>query len=108
MAAPAKSPARKRAETMVIRVFDELDRSGKNSERLRKFFDSMDEKSFMRWAREFAADPEDFFTLEVLPWGEPGIPDIERAAAVIGVPLDERVTFPHLGGQTTLEPVPVG
>jgi hypothetical protein len=100
---------RKRIEGLVLEVFKTLDRTGGNHERYKAFFASMDDKAFDLWCKRFLNDPEENFYLEVLPYkSEPHITDIKKAADILGVPLEERLTLRHQGGVKTPHPVPVG
>jgi len=100
---------RKEIEALVFKVFDILDKTKSNTERYKKYFKGLNDKRFTSWATKFLKDPEEHFFLEVLPYkNEPHLKDIKRAANVLKIPLEEIVTYPHLGGIQTPQPVPVG
>ena len=112
------SRARTEIQKIVLKVFDALDRTGSNSEKHRKMFGSMDDKAFDKWVKALLKDDDAYIQLEVMPFkNEPTINDIEKAAKVLGVPLEENVYFPHEGGTSddggkepvrTARKVPVG
>jgi len=105
----ATTGKRRRVEQLVLDVFSALDKTGGNTAHYRAFFKSMSDEQFARWIGGFLRDEEENFYLEAIPGrNEPALADIEKAAKILGVPLNERVTFPHLGGVKTREAVPVG
>ena len=100
---------RKRIEALVAGTFSALDRTGRNADRYAAFFGAMDDAKFERWARALFADEDENFFLECTPYAtEPSMADIRKAARFLKLPLEERVTFRHLGGIMTRDPVPVG
>jgi len=100
---------RKEIETLIYSIFDKLDKTNENTDRYKTFFKNLNDKQFTSWATKFLKDPEENFYLEVLPYkNEPHLKDIKKAADILKIPLEETVTFPHLGGIQTPKPVPVG
>ena len=100
---------RKEIETLIFLVFDKLDKTNLNTKKYKDFFKGLNDKRFTSWATKFFKDPEENFFLEVLPYkNEPHLKDIKKAANVLKIPLEEVVTFPHLGGVQTPQKVPVG
>jgi len=86
-----------------------LDKTGLNSRKYAEFFRSMDDAKFKRWLEAFLKDEEENFFLEIIPHkNEPSLGDIEKAAKLLGIPLEERVVFPANGGVKTKDAVPVG
>jgi len=101
---------RKKMEDMILKTFSLLDTSGANTDKHKKFFKSLDDKAFTKWADNFFKDKEQNFFLEVMPYeNEPHMDDIKKAAKFLDVPLDETVKLNYLDGEVyTKDPVPVG
>jgi len=86
------STKRKRILDLIVSVLDKLDRTGANSKKYISFFNSMNDKQFETWMKKFSSDPDMFITMEVLPFkNEPKFSDIEAAAKVLDLPLEEYV-----------------
>jgi hypothetical protein len=69
----------------------------------------MTDPQFEKWIKEFIGNEEENFFLEVIPHkNEPSLVEIEKAAKLLNIPLEERVVFPHSGGVKTKNAVPVG
>jgi len=100
---------RKKIETSVLETFRILDKTGRNAERYQAFFKSMSDAQFEKWVKSFLADKDENFFLECMPYdSEPSLEEIEKAAKYLKIPLKETVTFRHLNGVQSSEPVPVG
>lgn len=100
---------RKEIEDKVLKTFSILDKTGENLKRYQEFFKGMDDKQFSSWINKFLKDDDFNFVLEVVPFkNEPNLKAIQKAANFLKVPLEEVVTFNHLGGVQTKEKVPVG
>jgi hypothetical protein len=105
----SRAENRKAVESLVIGTFAALDRTGLNPKKYLDFFSSLSDDQFAKWLESFLADEDENFFLEVIPHrNEPSFPDIEKAAKILGIQLEERVVFPHSGGIMTRTPVPVG
>jgi hypothetical protein len=106
---PSVKEKRKKITELVYKVMDKLDKTKENSDRYRKFFDSLSDAEFSKWAEAFFKNPDENFFLEVLPYkNEPKLKDILDALKILNIPSREYVTCHHLGGITTKQPVPVG
>ena len=104
---------RKKIQNMIYDTISILDKSGKNLEAYKKFFDSMSDEEFNKYMKRFLNDPEEHFYMEIIPFqNEPTLKDIKKAADYLGVPLEEYVYFRHDGNKNnpvrTKYPVPVG
>src|SRR5699024_7533264 len=96
----------------IMKVFDKLDKSGKNSEKLKNFYNTMNNEEFIRYMKRFVNSDENFY-LEVLPnKNEPKLKDVEEALEAINVPTNEYVYYQHDGDKNnpirTRYQVPVG
>lgn len=86
---------RKKIELIVLGVMDKLDKSKINSKKYKDFFANMSDMEFDKWIKRFLEDEDENFRLEVLPFkNEPSYQDIEAAAKLINVPLEEYVYLP--------------
>jgi hypothetical protein len=74
-----------------------LDKSEKNTEKYRVFFDKMSDQKFKDFSLAFFKDPKQQWYLEVEPFvSEPSFEDVEDAAKVTGTQLFDYVAFPYL------------
>ena len=100
---------RKKVMDKITKVYTYLDRTGENLNYQLGYWNSMSDTKFMKEMKAFLDDEKANFTLEVLPnKNEPSLKDIKDALKSIGVPENEYVYFPHLGGIRTKHKVPVG
>ncbi len=105
---------REKMEKVVYDTFSALDKTGANTEKYKKMFASMTDKEFDKFFREFFADENQYLILNICDYEvDLRIEDIEKAAKVLGVPLFEKVAFPHYTMDknktiVTKERVPVG
>ena len=100
---------RKKVMDKITKVYTYLDRTGENLNYQLGYWNSMSDVKFMKEMKAFLNDEKANFTLEVLPnKNEPSLKDIKDALKSIGVPENEYVYFPHLGGIRTKHKVPVG
>lgn len=98
---------RKALEAEIYELMDDLDPSGKNSERMKKMFTQMDDKKFYQYMNDFFNDPDKNFTVAYEPLDNPvNMTFIERIARKHGVPMYERVYKPYITGD--LENPPMG
>lgn len=103
---------RKQAENMVYTVFDTLDPSGTNKKKYEKMFSSMSNTEFEKFCYELWEDDAKNFVLDIVEFErEINLEYVEKAADILGIPLEEYVIFPFIGndGQpiVTKEKVPV-
>lgn len=83
---------RKKMESIIYAVFDKLDRTGLNTGKYRNMFRSMNDKQFSEYMDKFLNNFDLNFRLEVIPHkNEPSFKDIEDAAKLINMPLEEYV-----------------
>lgn len=88
---------RKKMENLVYEVMNELDPSGTNTTRYKKLFGSMSDSKFESFMRSMFEDDNIDFTLEIKDFErELSMKQIENAAKVIKVPLEEYVILPHI------------
>jgi len=100
---------RKEITSLIYKVFDALDKTHENTDRYKAFFEKMTDAEFSKWADSFFKNPDENFFLEVLPYkNEPNLRDILKALGILHIPAREYVTFRHLNGVCTRQPVPVG
>lgn len=83
-------------EKLVYDVFDQMDPTGSNTKMYKDQFSAMNDKEFEAYAVEMFNDHRIFHCLEMVGYeSEPTTDGIERAAKVLGIPLYEKVAFPH-------------
>jgi hypothetical protein len=88
---------RKQIEKLIYDTFDALDPSGANTTKYREMFDEMDEKAFQSFFKEYLANDEENFILDIVEFEHSLQMDYcEAAAKVLGIPLMEHVYMPHL------------
>ncbi len=88
---------RKKAEDLVYKVMDKLDPSGTNTNRYKKLFSTMSDTKFENFMRCMFDDDNIDFTLEIKEFErELTIEQIEDAAKVLNIPLEEYVILPHV------------
>ena len=88
---------RKKAEQLVYAVMDKLDPSGTNTKRYKKLFGSMSDAKFTNFMKCMFDDDNINFTLEIKEFErEVKIEQIEAAADVLQIPLEEYVILPHV------------
>lgn len=99
---------RKELESEMYELMDDLDPSGKNTERLKKMFIKMDDKQFYRYMDDFFTDPDKNFTVAYEPLNNPvTITFIEKNARKHNIPLYEYVYKPYLTGDLDNPPASV-
>lgn len=105
---------RKKFMDYLCKCMNLLDPSGENSDLYHQLFDSMSDKEFDSYIRNFFADDKQNFYLEIVEFDRDlKIENIKKCADFMKVPLFERVALPYLTGSTknapvTPEPVAVG
>ena len=105
---------RKKVEELIYSVFDALDTSKQNTNFYRQMFGKMSDQQFHTFMKKFLKDDSENFYLEIEPFeNEPSIEDIEKAAKILNVPLEEYVYLPFESTDKddpirTAQKVPVG
>ena len=95
------NPKRKKAEELIYKTMDTLDKTGMNTAYYKEKFSKMSDTEFQKWAAQPL--PIRFHTkpFEV----EPTMSDIEDALNQLGTPLLEKVALPYLYVNKEGEPV---
>lgn len=86
------TPQRKKAEELVYKVMDTLDKDGYNSSYYRELFSKMSDTEFIKFCKRNL--PFRFHTKPFVV--EPKMYDIEDALKILRVPLLEKVALPYL------------
>jgi hypothetical protein len=108
------SEKRKQFMTTLTTTLNKLDPSGTNAKIYKEKFEKMSDTQFDAYIRDFFANEDKNFYLEIVEYErELTLSAIEEAAKYLKVPLYERVVVPYLNGDpnlatTTPTPVPVG
>ena len=110
--APAQNK-RKRITDLVLNIVSTLDKSGINTAKYSKMFNSMSDEEFKTFMDNFANDKDENIYLEILPnKNEPDMSQIEEALKKLKIPDKEYVYFRHDGYKDnpirTREKVPTG
>ena len=96
---------RKDLEKEIYDLMDDMDPSGRNTERVRAFFATMDDLRFMEFIDEFFENPDKNFAVAYEPYNHPVTMDFVHAVAKKRkVPIYERVFRPYLNGDTENPP----
>lgn len=91
-----KHATRVKMEKYIYDVFDRLDPSKTNTNFYKGFFSKMSDKEFDAFFKGFFADPKAYLCLNIeLFHNEPKLPDIEKCAKFMNVPLYEYVAQPY-------------
>jgi hypothetical protein len=111
--ATATKSNRQRAEALIYKVLNVLDKSGINVRKYKEFFGKMTDEQFDKYMKGFLKDEEENFYLEILPnKNEPTLQQIKGALDILKVPTDEYVFLRHDGHKDdpirTAYKVPVG
>lgn len=82
---------------MVYQVMDALDPSGANSTRYKKMFAKMSNAEFETFMKNMWEDDTMNFVLDIISFErELEMPNIEKAAKILNIPLEEYVMLPFL------------
>lgn len=96
---------RKEIETDIIDLMDTLDPSGKNTERMKKFFNTMDDKKFYKFYYEFFKDEDKNFKIAYVQYEhEVTCSFIHKAAKKYDIPIHEIVYMPYAGDDPSNPP----
>lgn len=105
---------RKKMLKLIYGVFDVLDPTGSNTKKYKDLFEPMSETAWNKFFKEFFENEYHYLILEMVDYEvNVTVEQIEKAADVLGIPLYEYVTFPHVNMDkdnpiVTPHPVPVG
>lgn len=108
------SVKRQKMEKLIYDTFSALDKSGTNTKKYKGIFGSMSDTAFEKFFKELFNNESEYLILNVVDYEiDLKIDDIEDAANVLGIPLFEKVAFPHYTmdknqAVVTKEAVPVG
>lgn len=84
-------------EKLVYDTFNAIDPSGINTDKYKSMFTGMNDKEFEKFMKEFLADDQEYFMLDITEFEhDVRMENCEKAAKVIGFPLMEYVYMPHL------------
>lgn len=92
------SSLRKEIENEIIELYDDMDPTGKNTERMRQFFSTFkDDKAFYRFYRDFFSDVDKNFKCAYEPYdNEVTVHFVEELCKKQGIPLYETLYMPYL------------
>ena len=105
---------RQKMEDTIYKVFSALDKTGANTKKYKDIFSNMTDNQFEKFFKELFANDEAYLILDTCDYERDlKMDDIEDAAKILGVPLFERVAFPHYTMDhkqvvVSKEPIPVG
>ena len=100
-------------EAEIYELMDDMDPTGRNTERMRNFLKTMDDKHFYKYMDEFFDNNQKLFPVAYEPYENPvNMNFIHDVAKKQGVPIYERVYRPYLNGNTedppgTVQPIMV-
>lgn len=84
-------------EKLIYDVYDKLDPSGSNTEKMKSIFQPMSDAEFEKYMKSFLANDNEHFVLDVVEFeNDLKMENCENAAKVLGIPLMEYVYMPHL------------
>jgi hypothetical protein len=101
-------------EKLIYDVFGALDKSGTNVKKYKDKFNAMTDVQFEKFFKSLFANDDAYLTLDIVEYDRPlKLEDIYDAADILGIPLLEKLVFPHMSPDpnnpiVTKEPVPVG
>lgn len=105
---------RKKMEKTIYDTFSAYDKTGTNTKKYKQMFSDMSDNQFDKFFKDFFANPNLYLILNICDYEiDITLEDITDAAKVLGVPLFEKVAFPHFSMDkshivVTKEAVPVG
>ena len=105
---------RKRMEKLIYDVFSALDKSGTNTKKYKDKFTNMTDSQFDKFFKTLFANEDLYLIWDIVEYDRPTkLEDIYDAADILGIPLLEKLVFPHMSPDpnnpiVTKEPVPVG
>jgi hypothetical protein len=88
---------RKEVEDWIYGTYDQLDKSGINTDKQRNYFSNMSDKEFESFFKSFLKDDNENFTLDIVEFEHDlKLKDCEDAAKFLKIPLYEYIYMPHL------------
>jgi len=88
---------RKEIEDWIYGTYDQLDKSGINTDKQRNYFSNMSDKEFESFFKSFLNDDKENFTLDIVEFEHDlKLKDCEDAAKFLKIPLYEYIYMPHL------------
>ena len=90
---------RRELEKEIYDQLDIMDPSGKNTDRMKKFFGAMDDKAWYRHMDKYFDNPDQYISVGYEPYNHPVTLDfVYDVAKKLGVPVEEYVYKPFLTG----------
>lgn len=84
-------------EKLIYDVYDQLDPSGTNTEKMKALFQPMSNQQFEKFMKSFLANDDENFVLDIVEFEHDlKMSYCENAAKVLDIPLMEYVYMPHL------------
>ena len=106
---------RKQIQEQVDGVMTRLDPTGKNAQKYRNMFQTMNDKQFADWINKFLSNEKEQLRLDIEEFGKMKLQyeNVEKAAAFLKIPIYEYVYMPHISTNPnrpvrTHQPVMVG
>ena len=105
--------SRKKVEEMVYETMKRVEPSGRNADKYRALFRTMNDEAFEKFFRKMGSDFNNNFYMEIDLYDKKAIDleTISSGAKYLGVPMEEIVTIRHIGPDgspiRTRYPVPV-
>lgn len=105
---------RQKMEKLIYDTFNALDKTHANTEKYKAMFSRMSDTQFDKFFKDLFNDPSSYLILNIADYQiDLKMEDIEDGANVLGIPLFERIAFPHYTMDkdhviVTKEAVPVG
>lgn len=88
---------RKEAEKLCYNVMDALDPTGKNTEYYKKLFAGMSDAQFSKFMENMWRDNNQNFMMSIIDFERDlDLHNVEKAAKVLGIPLEEYVMLPFV------------
>ena len=88
---------RNKMTSLIYRFFTAFDKTGSNTKTYKQLFNPMSDAQFNAYFREFFQNEMHYLILNIVDYERTiKMEDIERAADVLGIPLYEYVTMPHI------------
>lgn len=95
------NPQRKKAEELIYKYYDAVDKTGANTAYYREMFSKMSDSQFLAFVKRPLP-----FRFHTKPWEvEPKMEDIKDGLDVLNVPLTEKVALPYLYRNSNGEPI---
>lgn len=108
MSPMATNPLRREIEQDFYDFLDRCDPSGRNTERLKQLFVTMDDKQFFKYIDRFFDDPKANIQVGYLPYDNPVSVDfINKLAKAEGIPLYEIIYKPYVTGDVDDPPASI-